>query len=773
MNIRWHCMAFAAMSGLTFSFLGFNIWSATFLCLALMPYLKSLKTAGNMAVLFLLAATTIFFYVYGIHFVGQSETNLTGDETIFEGSVKTDPKLTRSERQWSFQVELKNQETVQLFYEYDPDFSPPGLFDSCSFKGELSVPSRARNPYAFDYSRYLYEQGIHWIIEVEKENLICEQVSNPWLMQLRNWRNDGISGLGAIEGEHTAALMTALVFGDRTYMPEDKMDYYRQLGILHLLAVSGLHVGLVTMGMFYLLYRCGVTRETAALTVFCMLPVYMFIAGGAPSVIRASLSCMLILLTVRFRWKVKSVDILSLVCMGLLLVNPFYLFHLGFQLSFLTSFALLMSKRIFTDSSRLKIVAKVTIIAQLISLPLTLYHFYEFSLFMLPANILFVPFVSLWVLPMSFFTVIFQWVFPPLAELSYSLVSYSLNIMDYVLVKVSQIPWGTIVLGRPAEGVVWLMMGTIIAAKVLFETKKTAKRAAGSALVVSVIAFHALQPYFNSNASVTVLYVGQGEAIVIELPHRKGVYLIDTGGVYPWGDEASERDPGASTGPGKYAIEPFLKGKGIGTIDKLILTHGDFDHVGEVCYLSDRFNITSSYYPLASSFPDEAKRSLSCLADEGVPVNQVRRADSWQVGNDWFYILHPEGGETEENNRSIVLLASLNDVTFLFTGDLEEEGEITLISNYPHLTADVLNAGHHGSATSTNEAFLDQVAPDTVLISSGENNRFNHPHPEVIERLGERDIAVYRTDRHGAVELVVRDGEYEVAVTVEEQPSGQ
>ncbi|PYZ94227.1 DNA internalization-related competence protein ComEC/Rec2 [Salipaludibacillus keqinensis] len=750
MGSRLYCAAFLAISGLLFAFNHEWIWPLLFLVVGLFPHIKSLiyhKSWINMLSHVLIG---FLFFLFGSYFIQQHQTMLTGSETTFQGSVETLPKLTASQRDWSFQLLLDKGEKIQVFYPYDKVTDQPvNLFDTCHFKASLDQPPSSKNPYSFDYKHYLSTQNIHWIARIPPGFLYCEQANDSLLVKITSLREQGMDKLAQKNDPETSALMTALVFGDRSFMNEERVDQYQQLGILHLLAVSGLHVGLITAACFALLYRIGFTREISSLIVFCLLPVYMIIAGGAPSVIRASFMCMIFLLVVRFKWKVRAVDVVAAIALFLLLVNPLYLYHLGFQLSFLTSFALLLSSSLFQRVSAIQVILTVTGIAQFVTLPLTLYHFYELSLFTLPMNLFFIPFISFWILPLAFLTVLLP---PMLSNLTYWIASKSLVLVGELLSLASSPSWSVLTFGQPSSRMMMLMVGSVIASMILFEKKRKLQ----SGLLISLVfSLQWLSPYLNENATVTMLDVGQGDAHVIELPYRRGVYVIDTGGVIQWG-ERFEQDIRESTGPGKNVLEPFLKGKGIRSIDRLILSHGHIDHIGETCYISSKFRIKKALYPKGEMYPDEAKSRIQCLINDGVPLVFSEKGMSWQEGDDWFYVLHPEGQEDKENDQSIVLLASLNEVTFLFTGDLEEAGEKKVLNNFPNLKVDVLKVAHHGSNTSTHDPFIGQVTPAIGLISAGENNRFGHPHMETLQKLENMEIEVFRTDEQGAVTIEVK-----------------
>ncbi|UCZ54475.1 DNA internalization-related competence protein ComEC/Rec2 [Bacillus shivajii] len=750
---RVYIYGFFAIGSLLFAFEGLTIWSIIFMILGLFPLFR-IKGSPAYLHIFLSALVCFLFFAYGTITLENNVTTLSGDESVLQGKILTEPIRTSS-KQVQFQVKTREGEKVQVFGGEKLTSVNPG--ETCSFEGVLNSPRRATNPFEFDYLDYLLKQRIHWIFQVNDERVACLQPSTLIdSSYLRKFRKSAIDFVTDARDSDAIGMVTALVFGDRSYIHVERLDQYQKLGIIHLLAVSGLHVGLLTFTIYQLLIRFGVTREYANIVLLIILPFYIVIAGGAPSVVRASLMCMAVLIANLLKWRLKALDSISVVCIILLLYDPFYLYHLGFQLSFLTSFALIVSSRLFIHCSGLLLMVRVTIVAQLISIPIILFHFYEVSLFTLPMNVLFIPFVSMWILPLSFIFVFTILLFPPIASLVYFLMSSTLTVMHSLVDVVMSLQWGMLVFGKPSMLMMLFMYISILLFFLQLETKQVKRITLSLLLIGFVFSAQNFLPYFKSEATITMLDVGQGDSIVIELPNRKGVYLVDTGGVISWGERGS-----FSSGPGSRIVEPFLKGKGIHKVDKVIITHGHIDHMGELCYLTNVMNIDQVLYPKSTSLPHQSIAPLTCAREKGIPIRWIEEGDRWQRGDSLFYVLHPTGEEVSENNRSIVFLAKINGVSVLFTGDLEKEGEQRIVNDYLSFHVDILKVGHHGSATSTTESFLQQIMPKTALIPVGRNNIYGHPNKEVINRLGEYNVEVLRTDLHGAIEVGVYRGEYE------------
>jgi competence protein ComEC len=263
---------------------------------------------------------------------------------------------------------------------------------------------------------------------------------------------------------------------------------------------------------------------------------------------------------------------------------------------------------------------------------------------------------------------------------------------------------------------------------------------------------------------VTFLDVGQGDSTVIEGPSANGkrgrVVVIDGGGT-PGIQARTGSDPGTRT------VVPFLRSRGISTVDLLVPTHPDEDHVGGLVSVAERLPIGAALDGNGYEIHGQSSyaRLHRTLAQNRVQVRTARRGQIFDLGDGaTLHILHPtdnpvQGTRSDDNNNSVVLRLVYKKAAFLLTGDAEEEAEQVLLAPGLDLSADVLKVGHHGSRHSTSETFLSRVAPRVALISSGKNNRFRHPHPELLARLQAAKTIVLRTDTHGAI-TVETDGEH-------------
>ncbi|MCF2132535.1 MBL fold metallo-hydrolase, partial [Strepomyces sp. STD 3.1] len=202
---------------------------------------------------------------------------------------------------------------------------------------------------------------------------------------------------------------------------------------------------------------------------------------------------------------------------------------------------------------------------------------------------------------------------------------------------------------------------------------------------------------------------------------------------------------------GKDIVHPYLKSKGITSITKLIITHGDHDHGGSALELLDLVDVKELVLGKKELFSELEQELVRETMKRGTPLTLVGSGDVWKEGEHTFNVLAPFGMEEDTNEQSIVIYTVFGNQRWLFTGDLGEEGEQKLIETFPALEVDVLKVGHHGSKTSTSTFFLEEIQPSYGLVSAGENNRYNHPHHEVLERLEQNHVKIFRTDKQGAL----------------------
>ncbi|QPC46948.1 DNA internalization-related competence protein ComEC/Rec2 [Mangrovibacillus cuniculi] len=476
-------------------------------------------------------------------------------------------------------------------------------------------------------------------------------------------------------------------------------------------------------------------------------PLYIYITGANPPVIRAGLMGMILIICILSRLKLPSLYVFSIVFITYLIYSPHSLLHVGFQLSFIITAALLLSLSLMKGVSSIWalniIVTTISSLASLFVLPL---HFYTFSTIGWMANLLFVPYFTLILLPLSFVLFILLFVQPTWFFYLDSITSFFLTVCENILGHLSSLPYSFLHIGK-FNFMHWLLFS--ILTLLLFYFWQNKKKI--TFLFICWLVFLTFN-FYPLNGYVTMLDVGQGDAFVIREPFSLGATVIDTGGVLMFNEEEwKKKDSEYSTG---YDILlPYLRGIGAQHIDQLVLTHSDADHMQGALKLIQFIKVKKIViaYP---SLEDELMQELLAEANlRGIPIHTVKQGDELLVSKRTkLKVLHPSDVMYQSsNNGSIVLYGKIGGLRWLFTGDIEEAAEKDLLVNYPYLETDVLKVSHHGSNTSTKTTFLKQVSPKVAVISAGRNNRYGHPHKEVLHALASSRVRIYRTDLHGAV----------------------
>ncbi|WP_210366903.1 DNA internalization-related competence protein ComEC/Rec2 [Bacillus sp. REN3] len=722
--------------------------------------LKKYKQSPDYFV-YLLGACYLTFVVAGFIEEQGAVSSYTGDETVFRFVVKDKMKVdgdiffayadTYPEKERiAIRYRIKSKEEKLLIRK----MLLPGT--ACKAEGSLESPSVARNPNAFDYKNYLERQGIYWTFNVESlEPGSCLDASDNTLTKLKRFRQKEITMIEESYPAETAALSIALIFGDRNLINPQTESSYRKIGIIHLLAISGLHIALMA-GMFYfLLIRTGLSKEMSELLLILALPVYTVISGLAPPVVRAAGMLILLIGARRFRIKLPPFDAISIAFMLSLIVNPKLVYDTGFQLSFSVSFALIVSAKKILSTFRhyLTQIAAVSFVAQLAAMPIILYSYFELSAISLLANLLFIPLFSFILLPLvllGYF--IFTLTGVPPATF-FGLLEKAIHLVNVLSISLSEVPGAMMTIGKPGKMVMISLVAAIWLFFLKWEKIRIQKRQPPPLFYLFPVIPLLLQvavPYINPYGEIIFLDVGQGDSILIRMPFNKGNYLIDTGGVISFGAEDwKERREGFD--PGKDTVLPLLKSKGIRKLDKLILTHGDADHIGGAAALIEEIGIGQIVMPRYVDRSALEEEIIKLARKKKVPLYFGGDGTAWTSPGGKFRLMNPSGENADRNENSIVMLADISGKQWLFTGDLGTEGEAALLRRYPQLGTDVLKVGHHGSKTSTSAGFLDRLRPDYAVISVKKKNRYGHPSSEILDRLRESGIRIYRTDENGAI----------------------
>lgn len=560
---------------------------------------------------------------------------------------------------------------------------------------------------------------------------------------------DETSGPGAL-------LARALVFGDARRVPPEWRTGLRRAGLSHLLAVSGLHVGLLLGGFWWL--SGALPGRVAAVGAVAVLLFYGCLVGPRPSLLRASVMALLVILSLSVERPPQALNSLSAALLVILAFDPLAAFDLGFQLSFLATAGILVLsprllrwwrrpafsgqvRRAMVGPEALMVGLAATIAAQLATLPVTAFEIGLLTPFSPLLNLVFVPLTAVTLgVSLAWVGLAFTASVPVLGEIlgpGARLLQALLDLLTLPFASLAHLPAGSwlalpLSVDRVAALALAIWLGVLV----------SGFRRAFWGVALVLVCTPALP---DDEPSLAMLDVGQGEAILLRSGERGPVILVDGGG-YRRGNFA------------EAALLQALAAEGVRRIDLAILSHGDSDHCQGLLDLS-RYLRIDRLWATPVELSDGCGRALAARLGgraKGVELGFAERVGAWELR-----ALHPGPGRTAGgNSASLVVRACVDRSCVLLTGDLDVAGERELLAATRRqgvsLDSDVLKVGHHGSRTSTGGALLEAVAPRLALVSAGRRNSYGHPSPEVLARLERRGVRVLRTDLHGRAELRFR-----------------
>ncbi|WP_168157262.1 DNA internalization-related competence protein ComEC/Rec2 [Sporosarcina ureilytica] len=632
------------------------------------------------------------------------------------------------------------------------------FYISGSFQS-IEIPS---HPYAFNMEQYLRMYGASGILKVDR--IFSYKINKSFTTRLLTQRKNVQQHIRETFPESLIPEAEALLIGDRSGMSEEDAANYRKLGITHLFAISGLHVGLLVFIVRECLLRLKIRRENVDVLLIILLPLYAIIAGGAPSVWRAVIVTILVLLTIYGRLPMKLDSALAISAIGFMLYKPYVIFQPGFQLSYLAALSLILSSKILSrQSSKLKLSFLVTMISQLSLYPILLLHFYELSLSSFLVNLLYVPLYSVVILPMNLILLLLTSVAMPIAKLLFFLYVPFRALIDQGTVWLSAIPYQLWNPGRPASIALVLAVVGVVRFFTLYEVREKLSRCLPYVLIPTFLI--QFLPYTESQLRVTYLDVGQGDSIVIELPYKRGVYMIDTGGTVSFG-EKTWRSPTTPFEVGRKIVVPYLKGRGITEVDKLIISHAHIDHMGGAHEVVEDIRVKEIHIPKNSGDVEEMEKLVRAANDRKVSIMEMKDGNGWENNDFGFYYVGPQTEEYVGNDSSLALYMTTTGPSFLFTGDMEEAAERKFLTKYKFMDFKnpILKVGHHGSKTSSTDSFIKALQPKLAVISAGRNNRFGHPSKEVLETFQKYQVPVFVTADNGSITVLVEGEEFSVSV---------
>ncbi len=658
-----------------------------------------------------------------------------------------------------------------------PRFPEHRYGDRLRISGLLETPPEFED---FSYKEYLERKGIYSYVNYAHVAKIESSQGSPFWAALFSVKDRARDVLARLVPDPEASLLQGILLGIRSGIPDDLYEDYNTTGTSHIIVISGSNITFIA-ALFALAFRRVLGPRRAYWLTIAGITLYVLLVGADAAVVRAGIMGGLFVTALALGRRSTAYVSLFATILVLTLITPLALWDVGFQLSFAATLGLILFapaiQRLFerglvrvSSLDRARQVLRflnealiLTLAAQILTIPLVVYHFGRFSLVAPLANLLILPaqppIMGLGgAAAITGMAPFLEPVAQVIAWVPWLLLAYTNAVVRWM----AGWPFASIEIDRASAG--WLVLiyvSLLLLLWIWFRRREaveqvwnglTARRSNlfifGGAAVIALLAWLAVLQLPDRKLHVTFLDVGQGDAILITTPSGQQV-LVDGG--------PSPSDLTSALGKEM----PFWDR----SIDLLIMTHPDADHISGLVEVLDRYEVGGW---LDSGRPDDDATYGECMArieESHILRHMVRAGDSLNLGQGIVLdVLHPpselmKGTEADGNNNSLVLRLRWGEAEVLLTGDIGAEAEKLLLRSNQDLSADLLKVAHHGSGGSSRSEFLAAVAPAYVVISVGEDNRFGHPDEGVLERLAALgDVVVLRTDTEGTIEFTT-DGE--------------
>ena len=601
-----------------------------------------------------------------------------------------------------YTIYLKSKENLLVKY-YSKKKISLSLGDKIIIKGEFYKPHNNSTKYLFNYKKYLKRKNINYIVNAHSIKKINSNKNIYYYIKQKIINNLGNN-----------PYLYIFLIGDKSLVNRESIRSYQENGISHLFAISGMHITLLSSIISKLLRKLTTEENTFKITSI-ILTFYLLIVGLAASILRGVLFYILFGINKIYYFYIKPINLFLLIISVSLLINPNYIFDVGFEYSYLISFSLLSLSDMLKSNNYFISLLKVSVLSFISSIPITLYNFYQLNILSIIYNLFFVPFISIIIFPLSLVIVLFK----PF-EFIYN---YLIKILENTSIFLSHINVGKITFMR-LPLIIYLTYFILIILYLIF------KRKSYMYILFVILLFHFFLPYFKNDTLIHFTDVGQGDSTLIHQNNNN--ILIDTGGI-------RNNEIFFNT------TFPFLKSLGIAKINTLIITHGDYDHMGEAINLVNNFKVEKVIFncgefnnlesELIKLLDKKKIKYYSCIKELNIDKNKLYFLQTKEYDN--------------ENDNSNVIYTELNEYKFMFMGDASSTTEKEILNKYNLPNIDVLKVGHHGSKTSSSNEFINEINPKYSIISVGKNNRYGHPNKEVLNNL--KDSKIYRTDKDGSI----------------------
>jgi competence protein ComEC len=672
-----------------------------------------------------------------------------------------------------------------------------GYGDTVRFSGRMFGPRGFDNPGGFDYAAYLARSGVYRTVSIKRgEQIGIIKPGSGMFRTIQNWREQVRQAFLASTHGPGSAILQAMVLGEEGGLTDEVRDQFMAAGVTHIISISGSHLGMLAILCFglvralmrllperhYLYLTMKVDpKKVAALMTLPLVVFYTLLAGGQVATVRSLMVIAAALSALLLDRENALMHSLAIAALLILLAGPQALFDISFQLSFISVLSIGFVVMFWSElgikaSSTVQKIRNNAVLLIVVSLtasiatgPLVARYFNQVSFAGIVSNMVVVPFAGMVVVPLGLFSGVLS-LFAhhlPMAGLNQFMADLFIRTVAFF----SRLPFAEF--HPPSPGIIWLLcygafitaLAGMIRAELLYRFKpleyssRTSRASlvaiAASGIVLVIISAHAFVP--RRGMEVAFPDVGQGDSALIRLPTGNNI-LIDGGGTY---DDRFDI--------GRRVLAPWLWNKGVRRLDLLVLSHPHPDHMNGLKFIVKKFRVAQVWESALDTDLPGYEEFRGIITEKNIPRKTVSAGDApVGLGEAALAVLHPSHGfiaherqaYSAENDRSLVVRIACQGSVLLFTGDIGSAVEKELIRSGQGLKCDLLKVPHHGSKSSSSDAFVRAAGPAVAVVTVGKGNPYHHPSVDVVMRYENNGSRIYRTDRDGAIDFTINNAEF-------------
>ena len=686
------------------------------------------------------------------------------DEISIIGTIVSDPQEKEYKTKYILKIDTINSNKkykntkVILYTKKGKETLKYG--DKIELVGNFKLAQERRNPGGFDYRFYLKTKKIYGIVTTKNTKKLKENNVNIISMIANKTANVIKNQSKKLLKNKEACLLIGLLIGDTDEIDEETKEDFRNSNLTHMLAVSGLHVSYVLLGVNYIITKVKIHKKLSKIIVMLLILFFILVTGATPSVLRAGTMTIYLIIGGIFYRRISVFSSLNLSLLVIIIMNPYCLFDVGLQLSYAGTIGIvylypIIKEKIYNKANSILI----TISANIVIIPIMLYNFNTISLTFFISNLLAGPIIGI-IIILGFSIIIISLIFFPIANIFSKILNLLIILFLNTAKACANLPFSKIFIITPTLKFIFLyyclLAFIIVKERTQIRINIKLKNKVIAILIILVI-INPIKYFSNikqSNLKIYFVDVGQGDSTCIVTPKNK-VILIDGGG--------NSKDENYDIG--KQTLLPYLLDKKINKIDYCIVSHFDSDHCGGLMYILKNLKVKNIIIGKQYEEYENYKEFIKIAKDKKINIRVVEAGEKITIEKNLYIdVLWPINREkmviqNAINNNSLVFKLRYINFAMLFTGDIEEITEKEILDNYKEntefLKSTILKVAHHGSKTSSTKEFINIVKPKYAVIGVGKDNKFGHPSNVTIENLKTINTEIYRTDEMGEISIKV------------------